>query len=1127
MSHLHVHRAENGEVLVAALAEVLATPLADPFATEIIAVPAKGVERWLAQRLSARLGVGAALTDGVCAGASFPSPARVLDDALRGAVATPEAIDAWDVERAAWPLLEAMDSSTGEPWRASLTTHLAGGNSGSRRYAVARRLSELFAAYGRARPALLRAWAAGEDCDSHGAPLPADLRWQAELWRRLRDVIGRPSPAELLLPACRRLREDPASADLPERLSLLGATRLSPARLDVLAALAEHREVHLWLSHPSPALWDALAKDPLAPGPRATDASARRVAHPLLASLGRDLRELQLLTTAAAPDHLDSHHRAPPRPPTLLGRLQDDLRLDRVTPARQRPLLDPGDRSVAVHACHGRPRQVEVLREAVLGLLAADVTLEPRDVLVMCPDVEAFAPLVAAAFGLDAGGAPAVTPARGEPAHPAARLRVRLADRALRQANPLLALLSALLELAGSRITASQLLDLAGSPPVRQRFGFDTDDLERLRDWVPAAGVRWGLTREHRAAWRLDRVGQGTWRAGLDRILAGVALQESDGWLGSALPLDDVDSGDLDLAGRLAEFVDRVESIVDALHGERTVGAWVEVLTDGVLGLGDAPPDASWQVTQLQTELADIAASADGSPATLSLPDLTAVFDRRLRGRPTRASFRTGTLTVCTLTPMRSVPHRVVCLLGLDDGAFPRRDVPDGDDILARDPRVGERDPRSEDRQLLLDAVCAAQDHLVVTCTGADERSGARVPPAVPLGELLDALDATARTPDGSRVRDAVTVRHPLQPFDSRNFTAGALGSATPFSFDAVALAGAVAARAPREVPEPFLRTPLTAVVRGGGGTADVELDALLRLLEHPARGFLRQRLGVVVSRPPDEPPDALALALEPLQSWALGDRLLRARLAGVEPAACIEVELRRGELPPGELGRGALLTVGAVVERLVHAASVERAEPAAAVDVTAALAGGRRVTGTVPGVRGDVLLALSYSTLAAKHRLRAWVQLLALTVARPTVPWRAVTVGRFGRDKVQRSLLGPLGEAEAVAALTDLVSLYAAGLRSPLPAPLATTAAYAGRRATGNSVAEATEGAAKEWVGASFGGERDQPDNALVWGESADLAVLLVTPAQGRSPLEPTRLGQIATQLWDPLLAAESWAYP
>jgi exodeoxyribonuclease V gamma subunit len=169
------------------------------------------------------------------------------------------------------------------------------------------------------------------------------------------------------------------------------------------------------------------------------------------------------------------------------------------------PPLDPADRSVQVHSCHGRTRQVEVLREVVLRLLADDPTLEPRDVLVMCPDVETFAPLIAAAFALGAEDAAA---------HPAARLRVRLADRALRQTNPLLSVLSLLLDLATARVTSSQVLDLAGAPAVRQRFGFDDDDLERLREWTTAAGVRWGFDAEHRRAWHLGGLDQGTWRRG-------------------------------------------------------------------------------------------------------------------------------------------------------------------------------------------------------------------------------------------------------------------------------------------------------------------------------------------------------------------------------------------------------------------------------------------------------------------------------------------------------------------------------------------------------------------------------------------------------------------------------------
>ena len=432
-----------------------------------------------------------------------------------------------------------------------------------------------------------------------------------------------------------------------------------------------------------------------------------------------------------------------------------------------------------VHRCHGPARQIDVLREVLLGLLQDDPTLEPRDILVMCPDIETYAPLIVAGFGL------------GEVAgqsHPAHRLRVRLADRSLTQTNPLLGVAAELLTVAESRATASQVLNLAESPPVRARFGFTDDDLDVISDWVREAGIRWGFDKRHRAPYGLDHVVHNTWRFGLDRVLTGVAMSDdSHAWLDTALPLDDVGSNRVELAGRLAEFVDRLETVVDALAGTRPLVEWLDTLRDGVEQL--TKPDAAWQTGQMQLEFADVVAHAGSRASTaMRLPDVRSLLQGHLAGRPTRANFRTGTLTVCTMVPMRSVPHRVVCLVGLDDGVFPRLDVVDGDDVLDRKPMTGERDIRSEDRQLLLDAICAATETLVVTYTGADEHTGLPRPPAVPLMELLDALDQT--TPD--KVVEHIRLDHPLQPFDVRNVAPG-----KPFTFDPTALVAAQAAARP------------------------------------------------------------------------------------------------------------------------------------------------------------------------------------------------------------------------------------------------------------------------------------------------------------------------------------------
>ncbi len=1122
-----MHRSARADRLAAGLAEVLRDRPGDPFAADVVAVPAKGVERWLSQRLAHVLGAAAGGADGVCANIRFPSSTAVVAEAVAAAGAAPAGAPAtddepWARDRMLWTLLEVIDDCASEDWCATLAGHLGLGphpdqHRRGRRLATARQLGWRFDAYGANRPGMLREWARGDDTDGVGDLLPPDLRWQAELWRRLRERIGIASPAERLAPAALALREHPELVGLPERLSLFGPTRLTAGQLEVITALAVRRDVHLWLPHPSPALWCSLTPYAGAAGPcrRREDRTVELPRNPLLASLGRDARELQLRLASCDVATVEHHHPVDDRPATRLGRLQRALQDDAVPPPAP-PV--PGDRSVAVHACHGPARQVEVLREVLVGLLAADPTLEPRDIVVMCPDVEDYAPLVSAAFGLDDDDA--------EGQHPGHRLRVRLADRSLRQTNPLLATVAALLELADARLSASQLLDLASTPPVRRRFGFTDDDLERLHGWVADSGVRWGLDAAHRGPFGLQNVRQNTWAAGLDRILLGAAMAE-DGhrWVGLALPLDDVDSSDVDLAGRLAELIDRVTVVLDGMAGEQPLADWLDTLTRALDALTAVADADVWQSGQARRELGQLAADAGARAGSLplSLADVRALLADRLQGRPTRANFRTGHLTMCSMVPMRSVPHRVVCLLGLDDGRFPRSPGVDGDDVLARDPVIGERDPRSEDRQLLLDAVLAAGEHLVILYTGADPRTNARRPPAVPVGEILDALDAlepSSPSADARPARDFV-VHHPLQPFDARNFHPGELGAVGPFSFDRHALRGAVRAAQPRHEPAAFLPAPLPPP----DATGDVAVADLGWFLEHPARGFLRQRLGVTTLRQEDELADALSVQLAPLDQWAVGDRLLQDRLAGADPDACRQAEWRRGTLPPRELGTRVLEGLMAQVESLVTASADVRVGDAGRIDLAVDLEG-RRITGTVGSVYGDTVVRVVFSRLAPKHRLRGWVQLLALAARRPGTAWRAVTVGAGGKGTVARSVLGPVDGAAARRHLADLVGLRARGLCAPLPMAVKTSATYAAKRATGMTAANAVEKARREWVGNNFPGEQADPAHALVWGEDADLAVLLAEPAATGDLAaydESTRFGVLARQLWQPLLDAET----
>lgn len=1130
---LHVHHADRADALVGALAEVLAVPQADPFAREVVAVHSRGIERWVAQQLSHHLGASAGHADGIAAGIDFPFPGRLVGDAITRATGDDPDRDPWRPDRLAWTLLEVVTRAVdaGEvDHLGPLGGHLVGpgGAPSDRRLGAVRRVADLFDRYAVHRPALLQAWADGDDVDAAGQRLPARFAWQPWLWRRLRGHVGTDSAPERLDAATDVLRQGTAAPggapalDLPDRLTLFGMTAMPVTYLEVLAALAQGptptapdgRDVHLLLLHPSPALWGRidshLATDatPTAPATRTTslprrDQDPTRVAprNPLLAAWGRDARELQLVvrTTPAEP-HPPEPVADPPPSASLLQRLQADVRADRAPYAPgdedERPPLARDDRSLQVHRCHGRTRQVEVLRDVLLGLLADDPDLEPRDIIVLCPDIETFAPIVEAVFSHQ------VATGRPDGATDATDLRVQLADRSLRRTNPVLRVVAEVLAMADDRVTASSVLDLCARGPVRTRFGFDESALEQLEERLERTGIRWGLDADHRDLHGVPTAAN-TWRAGLDRWLVGVAVDdEALRTVGGVPPEGDVEGGDVDLVGRLAELLDRLRRAIGSLQGPQPLEVWLTEVWSVAEELCEVNDDDVWQRLQLRRLLDDVRAAATAAGVDghhpLSLVEVRELLEDRLQGAPSRASHRTGDLTVCTLVPMRSVPHQVVVLLGMDDEVFPRRTVPDGDDLLAATPLVGDRDARTEDRQLLLDALLAAGSHLVVLTTGHDERTNDRRPPAVPVGELLDVVDRTVRsgiTDDHDHEVPAsalVAVDHPLQPFAPERFEATGIGHAArpaapagqPFGFDVDDLRAAEAAAGPSTEPPPFVPSDAPLPLPALTTHAAVALHDLRSFLTHPCLALLRQRLQLTFPRDGDVTDDAIPVELpNGLAQWDVGERLFRAVVAGGDLDRAIEVERGRGTLPPGHLADDALATITAILTTLRTAAAtlqVDLTTPGRSVDVDVTLPSGRRLVGAVDDVVDCTRRAASYSRLGAKHRLEAWTDVLALTVQDPTQAWSAVTLGRGrtdagkaggeavasvarigpsetvehigarGKRAARPCDLGPEAgdpeerRARAAAWLDDLLDLRERGLAGPFPLPCKTGHAYA-----------------------------------------------------------------------------------
>lgn len=1141
---LHVVRGASIDELAGDLVRRLAdSPPADPFAPIEVAVPSRGMERWLTQRLATDLGAEGS-EHGVCANVHFPFPGAVIQRAIQATLGPAAHLeDPWAPQRLAWPVLTYLDDLPGDADHAPLRVHLqdGAGRADRRRFPLARRIADLFDRYAMYRPTMVRRWEEGEAVGADGNPLPSNVAWQPSLWRALVEQIGVPSLEARFRGAVEALTSDRVAQpdELPAEVTIFGVVALPALHLDLLAALAARRPVTI---HALTAcnVWPAGE-----PAPEPT--------HPLLASCGIAARHGH--TTFARylpierPDPATPIRTAVPDPvpDTALGALQADIRADRRRGPHAEPpfALRTDDRSVQVHACHGPTRQLEVLREVLLGLLEDDPTLEPRDIVVLSPDIAAYGPVISAVFtdGDRPGDQPSDV-ASGVPALP-----FRVADRTIRDENVVAQVLLDLLDLVPARVGASAVVDLLASAPISGRFELSATDLEKLPAWVLGTGISWGVDADHRKELiELDDRSH-TWEAGLDRLVLG-ATTPDDGQriIDGVVPYDDVEGSEVDLLGRVLAATDAIFAARRELRVARPISGWrdaLEQVIDQLLDLGPGArrdADLTWQLAAVRealTTIVDDSADAAGRPSEvpLTLEEVRAVLGAHLGQVSGSAHYGTGAITFAGLEPLRNVPHRVVCLVGLDDGALPRTGHRHGFDLISAHPEPGDPDPRIEDRQLLLDAVLSAGEHLVVTYTGHDARSNQVQQPAVPVSELLDVLVRSFTVDGGSGevVRTQLLASHPLQPHSPRYFRdAREDEDEVPRAFDRRELTAAVTAAGERTPAVGFFPAdrPLPPP-----GTADldpdlVELADLVRFLEHPVRHLLQRRVGLSLGEDDRRLEDRDPTELDPLGRWKLGQDLLERTLGGSAPEGWKEFVLASGNVPVGGIGEAQLEGVEDLVGALCGCVDgIEGTRQPVAVDVTVPLPGpeGRqvRLIGAVEVV-GSTVLHVSVSTLKGKHLLATWTRLLAATLARPDLAPIGRLLTRKEKVDVDDRILDPLAPARddeddgpldvptlARTYLGDLIALYQRGHREPLLLPPDVARAYAAARRGGADHQAAVRKLDVSWAGG--GGQvtwSDQADayNVQAFGAERDIVELV----------EATSFAEDAVRIWMPLLDAQ-----
>ena len=1064
---LNLYTSNRMEVLVDSLATTLEKPLGSPFTREVIVVQSRGMQRWLSMELAGRFGVWA--------NGDYPFPNAMVQELIKKLLPeTPES-PVFAPKVMSWRIMDMLpELLESEPF-GTLRHYLADDRDALKLFQLSEKIADTFDQYILFRSDMLRCWEAGE-------LYPSGEEWQPILWRKLASGEGFHRGA-LKESFCRMVESGRAKGELlPERVSLFGISYLPQFHLDIFSAVSRLTEVNLFLLSPTQEFWaDISSRRTIArrsPAERAMSCEG----NPLLASLGtigRDFSDLIIDLSERA--SIQEEGYSDPGEETLLHAMQSDiLNLRGSGDAGDEgsdQALSPDDHSIQIHSCHSPLREIEILHDNLLALFEEYGDLTPRDIVVMTPEIESYSPYIASVFGSGGDGS--------------AALHYSIADRRILNEGEIASAVLKLLALSGSALKASELFDLLASPAVSRRFALDAQELAIIREWIEKTGIRWGVDESDRLKRGLPAYRENSWRAGLDRLLLGYAMQDEQELFNNILPYDNLPAPLAETLGKFADFIDRVDAFVQKLERSRTLEEWrgefQSMLTNFLL-----PDEASERefagIAALAEEMGEIAVSA-------SFTDLVspAVILSWLRGRLEKQEqglgFMTGGITFCAMLPMRSIPFRVVALIGMSDNAFPRQSRPPGFDLIAREPRKGDRSLRNEDRYLFLESILSARDRLYISYVGQSIRDNSSLPPSVLVSELLDAIWRRYPLEAREDFEKRMVVQHRLQAFNRSYFTEGS----PLFSYSAENYRALVEQERGTKSLHAFMVAPLDEPPEE---FKTVALERLLRFYDNPAAFFLEHRLKIRLDRSSLPLEDREPFAVEGLELYSMKQEMVEAALCGDDPQELLPILRSRGVLPPARHGEQLFTKILDEVEEFAGKIleKTGSALPLAPLEVDLQL-GAFRLTGRLERVWPQCQLHYRSAIMKSKDLMRSWIEHLVLNAADPAgYPRESMLIMTDAAKSFTPT-------ADAAGLLEKLLHYYWQGLSMPLPFFPRSSSAYAKKESLGAAL--------KEWRDDEF---NNRP------GEGSDPAI---NRCFGSEPPFNPAFCSLAVELLGPMMAS------
>ena len=1015
---LHLHTSNRLELLADALALILRHPLRDPFAAEAVVVPTLGLERWLTQQLATR--------HGICANISFLFPqkfvAGLMDEALPGRT------DAgfYARENLTWRIMMLLPALVHRREFAELRRYLEQPRPELHLFQLAGRIASSFDQYLAFRPRMVLEWERKTGKD-----------WQAILWRELLQSAPGLHPPALAEEFSTVLRS--GEAPLPERVTVFGVSSLPPFYTQFLQELAQAVEVHLFLMRPTPEFWtdsysmrEELRARRKAPATAQLDLQFARV-NPLLASFGKLGREFLDIVTELNPAQELDYFESPPND-TILAQIQRDI-FQLHDPTGNAPrLVAAGDRSLQCHSCHSPMREMEVLQDQLLALFAQHPDLKPHDIVVMAPDIGIYAPFIEAVF---------------DTAPEQLRIPFSISDRGARAENGVIDTFLRILEAVGSRFTASSVMSIMESGALQRRFDLADSDLETIRRWIDKTGIRWGIDAAQRAALGLPAFAENSWRAGLDRLLLGYAAPaRGEKLFEGILAFDEIEGSLAETLGHFVEFAEALFSTAGELQHPRPLLAWQETLRQIAARFFLPDDEREPELRQLRRVIESLGETATLSGFTEAVPldVLLAHLEQGLDNTESGSGFLVGRVTFCALKPMRTVPFRVVCLVGMNDTAYPRHNRAPGFDLMAQDPRPGDRSTRNDDRYLFLEALLSARDVFYLSYVGQSNRDNSPIPPSVLVSELLDYAQGTFAIDKAKLVTN-----HKLQPFSPAYFQ----GKGDLFSYSTENCAASEVADAPRHQPPAFITGPIS---EPEAEWRQLDAERLIRFLGNPAKFFVEQRLSLRLPRMDGLLEDSEPLEINSLVKYGLQQDLLSRALRGESLDLLAPVLRANGELPPGHAGDARLRQMFEAAEEFAALVRQHLAEsPDEPREVRLGL-DDFTLSARLDKLHGGRLVHHRLTTRKPKDLLIAWIYHLIANSEHETA---SVLITADKKNHPTLDSFDPIDREISKDHLRRLLGFYWRGLREPLRFFPKSSLVFAEKRADPKGALQA---ARKKW---------------------------------------------------------------